>query len=176
MSGPLVVLDFAPPRLRTTLPGVVLLLVGVSSLGVAAVEYHNAVMKRAGLELKLASMVKKDDHKPLKPANAAIANAEAARVTRELAAPWTAMLADLESAGQDTEGQVAVLSVEPDHQKHRIRISGESKDLPLALAYLERLQKSNSLRYPMLDSHEIVADDAEHPVRFAMTADWRERP
>src|SRR5258708_4039258 len=106
MSGPLVALDFAPPRLRTTLPGVVLLLLGVSSLGVAAVEYRNAVMKRAGLELKLASMVKKEDRKPLKPANAAMANAEAARVTRELAAPWTAMLADLESAGQDTEGQV----------------------------------------------------------------------
>jgi hypothetical protein len=176
VSGPVVTLDFAAPRLRMPLAGLVLLLLGASCLGVAAVAYRNAAMKRAGLELKLASLVKKDNPKPLKAADAALADAQAARITRELAAPWTAMLADLESASQDTQGQVAVLSVEPDHQKHRIRISGESKDLTLALAYLERLKKSNSLRYPMLDSHEIVADDAEHPVRFAMTADWQEQP
>ena len=176
MSGPLVTLDFVAPRWRTTLPGVALLLLGVSSLAAATVEYHNAVLKRAALELKLAAMTHTEHRKPVNPATAALASAETLRVTSELAAPWTSMLSDLESASQDTEGQVAVLSVEPDHQKHRIRISGESKDLPLALAYLERLKKSHSLRYPMLDSHEIVAQDSEHPVRFALTAEWREQP
>ena len=43
-------------------------------------------------------------------------------------------------------------------------------------ADLKRLQESRSLRFPMLDSHEIVADDKDHPVRFAMTADWQESP
>ena len=52
----------------------------------------------------------------------------------------------------------------------------KSKDLGAALAYLARLQTSSTLRYPMLDSHEVVADDKEHPVRFAMTAQWRELP
>jgi hypothetical protein len=28
----------------------------------------------------------------------------------------------------------------------------------------------------MLDSHEVVAEDKDHPVRFAMTADWQESP
>lgn len=176
MSGPVVTLDFVAPRWRTTLPGVVLLLLGVSSLAVATVEYRNAVMRRAALELKLAAVLRTESRKSVSPAITALANAETIRVTRELAAPWTSMLADLESASQDTEGQVAVLSVEPDHQKHRIRISGESKDLPQALAYLERLKKGRSLRYPMLDSHEIVAQDSEHPVRFALTAEWREQP
>jgi hypothetical protein len=38
------------------------------------------------------------------------------------------------------------------------------------------LQESRSLRYPMLDSHDVVAEDKEHPVRFAMTAQWQELP
>ena len=70
----------------------------------------------------------------------------------------------------------AVLSVEPDLEKHRVRISGESKDLQTALTYLQKLQGSHSLQNPMLDSHEVIADNNEHPVRFAMTADWREQP
>jgi hypothetical protein len=39
-----------------------------------------------------------------------------------------------------------------------------------------RLQATQSLRYPMLDSHEIKPDDPQHPVRFALTADWTEAP
>jgi hypothetical protein len=55
-----------------------------------------------------------------------------------------------------------------------VRITGESRDLPMVLAYLDRLQTSALLRYPMLDTHEIKADDPQHPVRFALTAEWRE--
>jgi hypothetical protein len=69
-----------------------------------------------------------------------------------------------------------VLSVEPDHDKHRVRVSGEARDLKEVLAYLTRLQLGVTLQFPMLDSHEIVADDKEHPVRFTLSADWRATP
>jgi len=101
---------------------------------------------------------------------------DAGRVVRELGTPWTNLLAELEVASRDTQGQIAVLSVEPDHEKHRVHITGESRDLPLALAYVRRLQSSRALRYPMLDSHEVRADDAQRPVRFAMTAEWSGLP
>ncbi|TLY91854.1 MAG: hypothetical protein E6K38_13625 [Gammaproteobacteria bacterium] len=94
----------------------------------------------------------------------------------ELGTPWTALLAELEAASRDSTGQVAVLSIEPDHAKHNVHVTAEAKDLPLALAYVERLQASRLLRYPMLDSHELKTDDPQHPVRFAMTAEWREAP
>jgi hypothetical protein len=68
------------------------------------------------------------------------------------------------------------LSVEPDPDKRRVRIDGESKDLGAALVYLAKLQASRTLSYPMLDSHEVKGDDKDHPVRFAMTAQWREQP
>ncbi len=176
MSGPPLALDFAGPRVRTTLPGVVLLVLGLSAVAAATFEYRAVTMKRAGLELKLAAALKRSSREPLNAADAARRNAEAAGIARELGAPWTAVLTDLEVASRESEGQIAVLSVEPDHEKHRIRINGESRDLAVALAYLGKLQASRSLRYPMLDSHEIVAEDKEHPVRFAMTADWREMP
>jgi hypothetical protein len=176
MSGPRVALDFAGPRVRTTLAGVLLLLVGLGALGAAGFEYLSIANRRAGLELKLAAALRNSNREPANAGVGARVNAEGTSLARELGAPWTALLSDLEMASQDSKGQIAVLAVEPDHDKHRVRISGESKDLAVALSYIERLHESSSLGYPMLDSHEVVADDNAHPVRFTMSADWREMP
>ena len=43
MSVPTMLLDFAAPRVRTTLTGVVLLVVGVSAVALACLEYHSAL-------------------------------------------------------------------------------------------------------------------------------------
>lgn len=173
-GGPIIPLDFAARRGRPTLLGSLILAAGLLSLGTALIAYHGAGLKKAGLELKLAAASRSAHRAPSDPAAAARLTSAAAGVVRELGAPWTAMLSDLEAASAGSKDDLAVLAVEPDHDKHRVRISGESKNLGVALAYLERLQKSSSLVHPMLDSHEIVADDNEHPVRFALTADWRD--
>jgi hypothetical protein len=175
MSTPLL-LDFAAPRVRTTLAGVLLLIGGLSAVSLACLQYRAISQKRAGLELRLADIVRHSTRNPADSAHTVRLNEEATGITRELGTPWTGVLADLEAASHASEGQISLLAVEPDHEKHRILIKAESKDLGLALAYLKRLQESRSLRYPMLDSHEIVADDKDHPVRFAMTADWQENP
>jgi hypothetical protein len=176
MTAPPVMLDFAGPRVRTTLTGIVLLIFGLAAVTAACVEYRAATTKRAGLELRLAAVLRRQPHESVNTRASARLGEEAAGIARQLGTPWTAMLTDLEAASRDTKGQIAVLSVEPDYDKHLVRINGESRDLPVALAYLQRLQASRSLRYPMLDSHDVVAEDKEHPVRFAMTAQWRELP
>ncbi|MBV8853042.1 MAG: hypothetical protein JOY91_06560 [Sinobacteraceae bacterium] len=176
MKAPVVAMDFAAPRVRNGLPGVLLLLLGLGALATVGAEYRHETQKRAGLELKLAAASQAVAHDPAAAARRARLNEQAAGVARELAAPWTRMLAELEVASRDTSDDIAVLSVEPDLEKHRVRISGESKDLRTALTYLQKLQGSHSLQNPMLDSHEVIADNNEHPVRFAMTADWREQP
>ena len=48
MSAPSLLLDFAAPRVRTTLTGVVLLIVGLSAVALACLEYRAVSMKRAG--------------------------------------------------------------------------------------------------------------------------------
>jgi hypothetical protein len=87
--------------------------------------------------------------------------------------PWSSLLAELEAASQDVESTVSLLEVEPDPAKHVVRITAEARTLPDALAYLERLQKSTMLRYPMLESHELRKDDPQRPVRVKLSAEWR---
>ena len=176
MSAPIVTLDFVNRRARVTLAGAVLLLLGVSAAAAAYLEYRSIETRRAGLELKLQAATRSGHHDPILDARAAGLTDDAGRMAQELATPWTRLLTELETASRDAGGQIAVLSIEPDHAKHNVHITGESRDLPVALAYLQRLQSSSLLRYPMLDSHEVKTDDAQRPVRFAMTAEWRELP
>ena len=176
MTGPAVMLDFAGPRVRTTPIGIALLIFGLCAMTAACFEYRAAMMHRAALELRLAAILRHASHdRVVTPQGARLAE-EAAGIARQLGTPWTAVLSDLEAASRDTKGRVALLSVEPDYDKHLVRINAESRDLSVALEYLRRLQESPSLRFPMLDSHDVVAEDKEHPVRFAMTAQWRELP
>jgi hypothetical protein len=175
MSAPAVTVDFANRRSRVTLAGAVLLLLGVSAAAAACLEYRLIETRRAGLDLKLQAAERHGRHDPALDLRAAGLTEEAGRVVAELGTPWTKLLTELEAASRDS-GQIALLSIEPDHAKHNVHITAESRDLPLALAYVQRLQTSSLLRFPMLDSHEVKTDDAQRPVRFAMTAEWRELP
>jgi hypothetical protein len=176
MNAPPIVLDFAGRRARPTLVGVTLLVLGLAAAAAACLQYRAIEARRAGLELRLEMLLRRSQHDPATDQRAARLAEEAARVALELGTPWTGLLAELEIASRDLNGQIAVLSVEPDNEKHRVHITAESRDLASALAYVQTLQARRSLRYPMLDSHEVRSDDPQRPVRFAMTAEWRELP
>ena len=170
-------LDFSGARPALSLAGALLLAVGVVAAGVVVLEYRNISQHRAGLELKLAALARADAlSSPAEtPADARVA-VSVEQAATDLATPWTLLLAELEQASKDSQGEVALLGVEPDHGKHNVRVSAEARTMKLALAYVERLQASRSLSYPMLDRHEIRADDAQHPVRFELTGEWRDAP
>jgi hypothetical protein len=125
--------------------------------------------------LRLAAI--SPDHRAAIPDKAAARAAEeAGDAVAELATPWSILLKELERAGEDSNGSVAILAVEPDREKRQVRVVAEARTLPIALAYVERLQKSTALRYPMLESHEVQAKDPERPVRFQIKADWSTSP
>jgi len=174
MSAPIVNIDFVGRRPTVTLAGGLLLLVGVGAAVAAGLEYQRLESRRAGLELKLEAASRHGKRQAAEDVQSAALNEEAARLAQQLGTPWTKLLAELEAASHDSDGQIALLSVEPDQAKHNVHITGESRDLPVALAYVQRLQSSSLLRYPMLDSHDVRSEDPQHPVRFAMTAEWRE--
>jgi hypothetical protein len=170
-------LDFAGSRRGLSLAGGLLLALGLAAAAAVLLEYRIIGEHRAGLELRLAALTRAKT--PVSERDAA-ADARVAlsvqQAALDLATPWTRLLAELEQASKDTQGQVALLGVEPDHAKHNVRVSAEARTLSLALAYVQRLQTSRSLQYPMLDRHEIRTDDAQHPVRFELTGDWRDLP
>lgn len=175
MSARRISLDFVSRRRPLTLAASLLLILGAGAVAAAYLEYRAIEDRRAGLELKLQALNQRTHRDPAQEQRSAALTEEASRIADELGTPWTALLAELETASRDS-AEIALLSVEPDHAKHYLRITGESRDLPRILAYVQRLQTSSLLRYPMLESHDLKTDDPQHPVRFAMTAEWQERP
>jgi hypothetical protein len=171
-------LDFAGGGRGLSLAGGLLLALGVMAAAVVLFEYRVIGAHRAGLEVRLAAITRAKAPAPSQRDAALDARAEmsAQQAALDLATPWTLLLSELELASKDAQGQVALLGVEPDHAKHNVRVSAEARTLALALAYVQRLQSSRSLQYPMLDRHEIRADDAQHPVRFELTGEWRDLP
>ena len=170
-------LDFAGGRRGLSLAGGLLLALGVVAAAAVLLEYRAIGAHRAGLELRLAALTRaKTPAAPVDAAGDTRIAVSAQQAALDLATPWTLLLSELEQASKDAQGQVALLGVEPDHAKHNVRVSAEARTLALALAYVQRLQSSRSLEYPMLDRHEIRADDAQHPVRFELTGEWRDLP
>jgi hypothetical protein len=171
-------LDFAGGRRGLSPAGGLLLALGVAAAVAVLLEYRLMGEHRAGLELRLAALTRANTSTVGQrdaTADARIA-VSAQQAAMDLATPWTLLLSELEQASKESRGQVALLGVEPDHAKHNVRVSAEARTLALALAYVQRLQSSRSLEYPMLDRHEIRADDAQHPVRFELTGEWRDLP
>lgn len=176
MSAPPVNLDFIRRRAPLTVFSSVLLLLGLGAVAAAFLGYRQLESRRAGLELKLDALARRSQRDPTLDLRAAGLSEAAGRLAQELGTPWTRLLAELETASADSDGKISVLSIDPDHSKHSVHITGESRDLSLMLGYVQRLQASTLLRYPMLESHDVKTDDPQHPVRFAMTAEWRELP
>jgi hypothetical protein len=171
-------LNFAGGRRGLSLAGGLLLALGVAAAVAVLLEYRAIGEHRAGLELRLAALIRANT--PATSQRDATADARIAvsaqQAAMDLATPWTLLLSELEQASKESQGQVALLGVEPDHGKHNVRISAEARTLSLALAYVQRLQSSRSIEYPMLDRHEIRADDPQHPVRFELSGEWRDMP
>ena len=163
-------LDFVGAPRRARVPGILLLAVGLLTCAALGYAFQDKLAERDGLEARLNATAR--PHRSASPSESHEA-AAAAAIERQLWVPWSSLLAELESASQDVSATVSLLQVEPDPAKHIVRITAEARTLPDALAYLERLQKSSMLRYPMLDSHELRKDDPQHPIRVKLSAEWR---
>ena len=151
--------------------GATVLVLGALAAAFAGVAFHDSSMRREGLALKLAALESARNSKL--GSVAALSAEESMPAVNVLGAPWAILLQELEAASHDEAGDIAVLGVEPDREKSRIRIVAEARDLHGALAYIKRLQKSQALRFPILDSHEIRTEDRDQPVRFQLSADWK---
>ncbi len=172
MTRPQIELDFARRRPRVNRIGAALLAAGILGAVLVIADYRGMAAENAGLEMRLAAISPGPD--AAIPDQAAMRVAEeAGAAVSELATPWSILLRELELASEDSQNPVAILAVEPDREKHQVRVVAEARTLLIALAYVKRLQSSKAMRFPMLESHEVQAKDPERPVRFQIKADWR---
>jgi type II secretory pathway pseudopilin PulG len=165
-------LDFARRQLRGGVAGIAVAIVGVVGLLAAVGQQRALDAQRAGLELRRDALERSQHQGASLQSIAGLGAQQAEKTVSVLATPWSQLLAQLETASADSSGNIALLSIEPDHAKHRVRVTAEARSLHLALSYVQRLRKSDALRYPMLEAHELKKDDPQHPVRFQLTADW----
>lgn len=166
--------DFAPGATRKNASGIVVLGAGVLSFVAVLLSYQQTRAEVEGLELRSDALgqVAGDANAP----GETVTIANARDVVTELATPWSRLLQELDAAGADNKQSVALLAIEPDVEHRKVRIVAESRTLPGALAYTERLQKSTTLRFPLLVSHEVQTKDQYQPVRFEVAAEWRVAP
>ncbi len=165
-------LDFAAAPRGPSAGGLILCAVGLGVAIAVGSVFRDEIAERARLEGAVEEL--NDRHKaPAETPAQAAEQAEISKMQRELSIPWTPLLADLEAASADMANEVSLLQVEPDAEKNVVRITAEVRTLTDALAYLQRLQKSPLLRYPMLESHERKKDDPLHPLRIKLSAEWR---
>jgi hypothetical protein len=94
-------------------------------------------------------------------------------VLRQLTLPWEQLFQTVEAAGGT---KVALLALEPDMEKHVVKISGEAKDMAEVLNYITRLEEQAVFGTVYLQSHQVQLRDPDRPVRFSLLAVWRGKP
>ena len=171
-------LDFLRPTGRGSRIGPLLLVAG-ALIALGAVAYqrhlaHDVVVREAqlsemrGMASRSAPALSEFEsdtpevRDQIKKANA---------VLQQMNVPWGELFAAIESA---ENVNVALLAVQPDARSHSVLIGGEARDLPAALAYMERLERTRRLRDVVLVTHEVKTKDPGQPVAFTLNAVWQD--
>jgi nitrate reductase NapAB chaperone NapD len=164
-------LDFhTPGRYRLDALGVGLLVIGTLAMVWVASQWftaRNTEAEQAGALLKLEQRPapkrggSRDDD---------AAQAARERITAELNAGWQPAFDALAATRSD---KIALLSLDVILAKRQIKLVAEARNLADTVAYIEALQKQPGILRAVLNQHEIETDDAEKPVRFQATVEWR---
>lgn len=157
--------------------GVVLLLLASGVLVLFYIYYQGLTEKIGYWELKNGQVLRASEGKkewsPREISDMAQEIKHANEVLNQITLPWDKLFQAVEwSSGKD----VALLTIEPDAEKHLVKISGEAKNIPAILSYLRHLAEQEIFESVYLQSHQVQEQNPEKPVRFALVAAWKETP
>jgi Tfp pilus assembly protein PilN len=93
-----------------------------------------------------------------------------ALTTQELEMPWNDLFYAFEQASME---DIALLGLQPESKKQQVIISGEAKNYPSLLAYIDRLTSQPILTEVYLQKHAVNETDTNKPVRFSIFAHWQ---
>lgn len=147
-----------------------------ASLVVALVTWQTYQANRAeylGLEAKLAEFNLQKQRKPaIKQALVSIQPEQLKQLQETintLTIPWNALFEAIE---QSDYKDIALVSLEPNSQKQQVVMTGEAKNLQVALAYIAQLENQPVLSQVFLQKHSIDEANTSKPVSFAVIAKW----
>jgi hypothetical protein len=156
--------------------GRAMLIAGAVGAVVLAGQYIQMVDEVAQAEVGIRERGVATRKKPVFSSAAGDTQKVALEVTRareilfQLSMPWNELFASVEAVDAK---DVALLSIESDIDKQRVKISAEAKDLDAMLDYLRALEGRPIFADVFLQSHQIQQQDPQRPVRFLLTATWR---
>jgi len=99
--------------------------------------------------------------------------AQAERVSGELRAPWSDVLAAFDEHGQP---DIGLLKLEPDAKAGVVRVTGHARNTSSLFAYLKGLEADPRLVQVALTTHQTERDTPGQPVRFIIQAGWLAAP
>lgn len=114
---------------------------------------------------------------PVRPSVAPLDDAERRAVLGVVAGlgrDWNALLAALEAAADDPG--LALLELDQDGAKGRLKLSGEARNLPEIFAFVKRLEAIPALRDVRLAGYAFRQDGPLQVVGFELQARWEMRP
>jgi hypothetical protein len=168
-------LDFAATESGASWSGLLVLVLGLAAAGLVVGDYQRLLASAERIEAELGRL--SAPRRGGEPARDARKQGEAVvrsnEVAHELSRRWDRVFLALESAKAP---DVALLAIEPDPRKGVLRVTAEAKGKSAMLDYVDRLQAAQSLQRVMLESHEVLSQVPEKPVRFVVTASWVATP
>jgi hypothetical protein len=169
-------LDFRKEPRIAAWAGIALLAGGALLAGASLVQYAQLAERLSAAEAMVRELGTGARNKALParqkgdPKKVAFEMQRARDLLIRLQLPWTQLFETIESGHKS---EVALLSIESDNDKRRVKIAGEAKSLDALVSYLGFLDERPALAEVYLESHEIQLKDPQRPVRFVLTARWR---
>lgn len=175
---PAVDLDFSGRRRP---PGALgwLMLVGGLSAAVGVLHEFDVAETRLAEERHAYERARRQTTpaQPARPSVAPLADAEHRAVlglAGSLGRDWHALLAALEAAADDPG--LALLEMDQDGAKGRLKLSGEARNLPEVFAFVKRLEAVPALRDVRLASYAFRQNGPLQVVGFDLQARWEAQP
>lgn len=174
--APRLALDFAQGQRRSRGAGLAAIAIGAVLLSLALWQSDRLGGRVAELDAELATLgVDRDAERrrtsqsPARGADLDERVRKANRVIRQLSTPWEDVFGGIEAADS---ADVALLSLESDPVTAQVRAGAEARNAQGMLDYLERLRQDGRLSPAILQSHQLMTEDPNHPIRFSFAASW----
>ena len=91
-------------------------------------------------------------------------------IVTALIMPWDKLLQAIEAA---KTADIALLNLVPNTKSQQVILSGEGKDLPTVLRYVNQLQAQPMLEKVYLQKHTVDTSNLSKPVKFTIFTQWR---
>lgn len=168
-------LDYQRSMKPFPMAGMILLLLATVTLFLTVHHYYRLTMQMSDWQVSLGKLERQAQVKSKRRDGPEMMQEirHANEILRQISLPWEKLFQAVESS---VNQEVTLLGLEPDIEKHIVRIRCEAKNIAAMLNYIRQLEKQHEFRSIYLQSHQVQEQDRERPVRFSLVAAWEIAP